>query len=400
MNLATVSRLLIQVLVCIAGCRDLCLAQGSGWTVKALSTQGTNVTVTTAPPTGLSTMILESRQQLGAGTWIPRSVRRGESLTGINSFQLPLNATQEFFRLRGDGTEPFPDSFYAGQSVFPGRAVTQFGPDFMPRNQAGPASSWAVAKDRFLPYGIPLLKSGGPDVVRLRGESLYVLNPLRGLQEISFDSTTSPALMGTVPLSVASQIMFSLGRDYVAVVGQRICLPDQKAAGSALLTIDLRGAMPQVISEILIEGTIFASRWVNGFLCVVSSPVIERRGPSWVEWDAIGAVGSYDLSDPTRPVLRKEIRVDELPSSFAVSGSRLAVAGQSWGSTNKADLFEIGADGALTHTGDILPDNGHTGIAGLWFADDLLVLSTVRQSLNQWQPPFRSTLCLAAHHSR
>ena len=378
------TRCVVMLLVAVVS--HCSVGQSQGLKMTLASDQQSNFLVSAEIPAGFQKLTVESKVQLGLGAWEPRAVHRTNGLAGSVTFQIPADRRSEFFRAHVEAVDLLPDAFFRGESVFPGRAVTSYWPNPFVRGRY--YSTYPdVANDVFLPTATGYGQPENPDVLYRRGSLLYVLNPLRGLQVIDLAETNSLTLIQTLPLPIRSQIMFPLAPDHLGIVGQRACRRvEDTSTKAALLTVDIHDRVPKIVSETPIDGDIRASRLVNGTLCVISSPFQERRGPFWVEWNAVTSITSYDLTDPVHPVLRGQLGFIERPYSLAVSDNRLAISGDSWQGTNRVQLISVRADGSLTNAGEILIDDGHTGAVGMWFAGDVLVLSTLRQWSNERQP--------------
>jgi hypothetical protein len=93
------------------------------------------VIVEVAVPAGFKKITLESRERLGAGTWIPRAVLRTDGSGGVFTFELVASAQVELLRVRSDPEDLAPASFFSGETEF--SSAGEGGFDLPPGN--GPA---------------------------------------------------------------------------------------------------------------------------------------------------------------------------------------------------------------------------------------------------------------------
>ena len=358
---------------------DVCAASTS-LRITSLKLGEGKATAFTDVPSGFERVTLESLDRLGMGAWIPRAVQRLGGRGAQPSFDLPRTAAGEFLRLSVDASEPWPDSFYQGQSSFTGRPVDRFGPgnswrrrpyfnrpnsavDFFVSALAGPAVSATYRE---------------PDIWLRRGQMLYVLNPLRGLQVIDLTERDAPRLRATLPLPIDTQMLFPLGSNHVALAGHVACWrPGDDRDVSAALIVDLESTPPRIVQELPIAGSIWAGRLLEDVLYVVSSPYEVFRGPSWIEWHAATLVSAINLAEPLKPVVATRLQFPEGPRSFAISDRWLTVSGEDRTATNRVRVLDITAtDGVMKPREVILPDDVRAQVLSLWLIEDVLVLLT------------------------
>lgn len=268
--------------------------------------RGDAVVVVQAPP-GVRKLMLESRTRFGAGTWIPRAVKRLDGTGGSEIFRLPQSEQIELLRVRGDAEEPLPDSFYRGQTNF----------------NAAPSSSSIYGGFWDSEIGVPTADNTGAgagggertvvesDIWAVRDQVLYFFNQYRGLQVVDLHTPDQPALLGQLPMPAAGEQMYLLDSQHAVLLTRDDCSWGA-AAGSEVLVVNVDGGTPRITARVPLSGTILESRLVGQALYVAAqtyrkvTPPPDPTGTSdtW-EWGL--ELSGIDLRDPGTPVVRSTL---------------------------------------------------------------------------------------------
>jgi hypothetical protein len=277
--------------------------------------EGTNVVVTVRVPEGIRRVTLECRDRLGGGAWEPRSVSRLDSSGGIVTFRLPRSRQIEMMRVRGDSTEPLPASFFTGTNEFfeaagGATAVGPMGP--LDNQNAAPTPSQEPRE---------VVES---DIWKIRGQTLYFFNQLRGLQAIDLTNPDQPRVRGTLELPAVGEDMYLLGEKHVVLLARNDCSYDQS---QVVIAVD-NGGTPTVSARVSVAGYIQESRLVGTALYVASSSyrISANSGGTVWEWGTL--VSGIDLSNPDAPVARGTLWFSGYGSVVAATDRLLMVATQ------------------------------------------------------------------------
>jgi hypothetical protein len=265
--------------------------------ITAIRLESTNVVVTARVPSGVRRVTLECRQRLGAGTWEPRAVARLDGSAGTLTFRLARSRQLEIIRVRADFNEPLPSAFYAGTNNFLGQPGTSGGPEgvvFMTDTRGG-----------FLDVGVA---PGGSqprevvesDIYKIRGNTLYFFNQLRGLQFIDVGDPDHAVVRGTLALPAAGEDMYLLGERHVVLLARDGCSYDQ----SEVVVVSEINGQPTIVASLPVPGYIQESRLVGSALYVASQTYRPQDGTTGSAWEWGTLVSSFDLADPAAPVSR------------------------------------------------------------------------------------------------
>jgi hypothetical protein len=162
-----------------------------------------------------------------------------------------------------------PTGRYQNQSEFiSGVAYQTWG--FRPMEKGARADS---------PEGRSVIES---DVYRLAGDTLYVLNPYRGLQIIDLSRPQAPALRGRLEIYGTPHEMYvdTAARRAHLLVSDSVKYENRDLVRySRLLSVDLSNpAKPRAISSIEIPGSIVESRQVGSVIYVVGTEWLAEGG--------------------------------------------------------------------------------------------------------------------------
>lgn len=285
--------LLLLAAVCVAPVQAQLVAP----TITDVRIESTNVVVTAQVPAGIRRVTLEGRERLGRGTWEPRAVRRLDGSGGQVTFRLARSRSIELMRVRADASEPLPASFYSGVSSFaeqPSSPGTGLGPErWLDANIATPNSPDQSATREVVES----------DIWRIRGQTLYFFNQLRGLQVIDISNPDAATVRGTLDLAAAGEDLYLLDDNHVVLLARDGCNYNE----SQILIVNDAGGTPEVAARLPVDGYIQESRLVGTALYVASQsyrPVAGTTNSTW-EWGSL--VSAFDLSDPAAPVARNTL---------------------------------------------------------------------------------------------
>ncbi len=289
--------------------------------IQSIQVEPTNLVVTAHIPPGRSRVLLESRDRLRNGAWVPVAVQRGGREGGTITFRLPRSAEFAYFRVRADATEPLPASYYTGANSFDPQPVS--GPvGFWPSltvwpiyttftfgaqlalAPTAPTSGFALMGDS---AGVTPVESRDvveSDIWRLRGDTLYFFNQNRGLQIIDVANPDNATLRGTLNLPAVGEQMYLLSSNHVVLITRAAC---GDSANGEVLIVALSNGVPGIVARLPVAGNITESRLVGTALYMASQmvrPVPAGAGDTW-EWGT--QIASFDLAVPDAPVARSTL---------------------------------------------------------------------------------------------
>ncbi len=265
--------------------------------ITAIRVESTNVVVTVRVPAGLRRVTLEARERLGRGAWEPRSVARLDGTGGSITFRLPRSRALEMMRVRADVTDPLPSAFYTGATEFEEVAGAS-------RNPTGafPGANLDSQNTAQAQEPREVVES---DIWKIRGQTLYFFNQLRGLQAIDLANPDAPRLRGTLELPAVGEEMYTLGDHHVVLLARNGC---SYSESEVIIAAD-RGAAPTITARLPVSGYLQESRLVGSALYLATSSY--RQSPATnsngVVWEAGTLVSGFDLSNPEAPVARNSL---------------------------------------------------------------------------------------------
>jgi len=246
-------------------------------------------------PAGLRRVTIECRERLGGGAWEPRAVVRTDGAGGKMSVRLERSRALELLRIRADATDPLPLAFYNGTNAFFDSESSGSGP---PRagvlDLAGPGAVNPNA-NAGQPASREVVES---DIWRIRGQTLYFFNQMRGLQVIDLSDPDAARVTGQLALPAAGEDLYVLGDSHVVLLAQNQC----SSSGSAVLVVSTDSGQPTIMARLALNGYILESRLVGTALYVATQTYRQQAGTNLWEWGT--QVSSFDLADPNAPVAR------------------------------------------------------------------------------------------------
>jgi hypothetical protein len=265
-------------------------AQLTETTITDVRVEQTNLVVTAFVAPGIRRLTLECRERLGLGTWEPRAVKRTDGAGGVVTFRVPRSRQMEVVRVRGDAVEPLPASFYTGTNSFAGQASGGPQPfvllDAVPPNSpADPGSTREVVES---------------DIWKIRGQTLYFFNQLRGLQLIDIADPDAATVRGILELPAVGEDLYLLGATHAALLARDGC----GSEGSQVIVVNVTNQQPTVVARLHLGGWVQESRLVGSALYVASQTYRPLASTSNTVWESGTLVSSFDLANPDSPETR------------------------------------------------------------------------------------------------
>jgi hypothetical protein len=320
---------------------------------QSLDDVNDGVRLAIAPVTGLGTI-----QILGA----PPSTEVSDHSTEASDHQAHGNANgrrspEETNHPSVGGTDDQPPSnVVGGQTNFALISATQ---PSAPQMFSGPGSNG--------PLGATSVTDNGPtatprtvtesDIWKIRGNTLYFFNQLRGLQIIDITNPDAPARIATLSLPAVGEEMYILDDAHVLLLAQDGCSWDH----SEVITVTITNGTPAITTRLDVSGYINTSRLVGSALYVASDAYQTTTSP-----DPTGGVSdvtyiygtqltSFDFSDPSTPLARNTLWFDGWNNSAVTATDRFFfVASTTDWTTSAINVVDISSsDGAMAAKGTI-----------------------------------------------
>ena len=267
--------------------------------ITAIGRDGTNIVINVQVPAGARRVTLESRERLGAGTWTPRAVARVSGAATELTFRIDASSSLELMRVRADATEPLPTFFYNGPTSFVNQASTDVRSDSPSPPIAGQTAPTQTSSSDTR----AVVES---DIWKIRGNTLYFFNQLRGLQIIDVADPDAPTITGSLSLPAAGEQMYALGEHHVVLLARQGCFYGSADASQVLVVADDQGK-PRLVSRLPLSGFVQESRMVGTALYVASQSFRPVAGTTNSMWEWGTELASFDLSDPEVPVKRSTL---------------------------------------------------------------------------------------------
>ena len=323
------------------------LAQPS-WAVSnavVLKHQLQNRVLTVAAAPQIQQVVLEQKTSTG---WKPVSVAYPAAKNVVPSFNISLvrpaprtvsfklNASQAKGTLRAVGYRgaKFPSRFQRGQRSFDRQdleALPQFGVLYSKGGQ--PITSSALGTDA---AAAAVIES---DIWQIVGDQIYFFNQYRGLQILDMSDPTAPVRTGSLRLPASGEQMFVLNAEgtEVALLGRS---NDKARQGAATVwLIRIIDGMPNLISEVPLEGAITDSRLIGRKLHVLCSSY-SQSVPN-LNWQGEAVLTSLDLADLDAPHVIGSLRTPSNYSVLQASGGHLLVGTTSYYNAPLANNLHI-----------------------------------------------------------
>ncbi len=310
----------------------------------------TNVIVNVDVSVGLRKVTLESRSRLIGSAWVPRAVQRLDGKGESTSFSLPVTSELELLRVRGDENDPLPEQFYKGTNKFVGE-VSSTGGAVPMNNTLDPVSLTTDSKSTGAESSRSVTES---DIWKVDGNTLYFYNQYRGLQVIDIKNPEAPQLTGVFELPAAGEQMYLLPGGFVVLLARDNCYSGG-ADRNKVIILKVEGGKPSLVKELPVEGWIQESRMVGTALYVSTQSYLQSQDGVNSIWTWNSVVSSFDLSNPTTPVVKDTLAFTGYNNTVAASEEFFFVATQSsdWNSS-RLQLVDISdPNGAMKKSGSV-----------------------------------------------
>ena len=197
------------------------------------------------------------------------------------------------------------------------------------------------------------------DIWKIRGNTLYFFNQLRGLQIIDITNPDAPARIATLPLPAVGEEMYILDDTHVVLLAQNGCSWDR----SEVIAVTIANSNPAITARLDVNGIINTSRLVGSALYIASDAYQTAPSP-----DPSGDVtyiygtqlASFDFSDPNAPIARNTLWFDGWSNSAVTATDRFFfVASTTDWTTTAINVVDISStDGTMAAQG-IIPVTGN-----------------------------------------
>lgn len=359
-------------------------------TITGVHTIGSNVIVTAYIPAGLKTVTLQSRATNGVGAWKPRDVRHLNGKPTQLIFRLPRGPQVQNFQLTSSTQEELPAAFRRGRKTFAGvpSSASRVPGVFAPQSaRAGAADLSLAPTDSGGGTPPPTRSVVESDIWKISGDRLYYFNQYRGLQILDISNPDSATILGSLNLPAAGEQMYLLDH-YVLLLARDNC-----SDASRLVVVDVSPAVPAIVADISVQGSIQESRLVGRALYVASQTFTSSSDDSSGTWGTL--VSSFDLADPAAPVARNTGWVAGYGNVISATDSLLFVASQdpeNWSQSN-LKIFDISApDGTLQPRALLKPAGQINDKFKINFSGGVLTLISEVNGFNLDSSPSRTVL--------
>jgi len=256
----------------------------------------------------------------------------------------------------GDTNNPHPSKIVGGQTNF---ALTSATKPSAPQTTLGPSSSGPLGANTATNDGstTPTRTVTESDIWKIRGNTLYFFNQLRGLQIIDITNPDAPARIATLPLPAVGEEMYILDDTHIILLAQNGCSWDQ----SEVITVTITNGTPAITARLDVNGYINTSRLVGSALYIASDAYQTIPSPDPANGDVTYIYGtqltSFDFSDPSTPVARNTLWFDGWNNGAVTATDRyFFIASTTDWTTSAIYLVDISStDGTMTAEGTIQP---------------------------------------------
>ena len=250
------------------------------------------------------------------------------------AFKLTASQAKGTLRAVGYRGAKFPSRFQRGQRSFDRQdleALPQFGVLYSKGGQ--PIASSVLGTDA------PAAVVVESDIWQIVGDKIYFFNQYRGLQILDMSDPTAPVRTGSLRLPASGEQMFVLNADgsEVALLGRS---NDKARQGAATVwLIRIIDGMPNLISEVPLEGAITDSRLIGRKLHVLCSSY--AQSVSNLNWQGEAVLTSLDLADLDAPHVMGSVRTPSNYSVLQASGGHLLVGTTSYSIAPQANNLHL-----------------------------------------------------------
>jgi hypothetical protein len=312
---------------------------------------GSNLLVSVRIPKGHRVAFLETKATADAGAWVPRAVTRA---SGKVVFRVSATLDGQAMRVRSEVAEQLPKSYFRSKRTFASRRSTVWRPD------VGRGEVFSLGADGSLGANVTPPASGSAsrtivesDIWKIRGNTLYFFNQLRGLQVLDISNPDSPVLRGTLAMPAAGEELYVLEGNRVVLLTRGSC---GGGSGDLVQVVDASDATLRVIATVAVEGSVQGSRMVGSVLYLAS--VAYRGAAGGQVWQPGTVITPIDLAVPGSPQVRPTLWYAGSANAVLATDSRLFVATReeaNWPAmTSRVHIIDIGRpDGSISELGSL-----------------------------------------------
>lgn len=294
-------------------------------------------------PPGVARVVVEACQRDDLRAWVPKATALVAPHQSEVTFSLVSKAQMELFRVRSETSDPLPTSWYTGDTRFLAQPLND--PVGWRPGLHDPSTPTAGEGQDLADVESALF--------RVRGDTLYFFNPLRGLQVLDLAAPDGAQLRGAVSLPGEGQQLFLAGDNYVVVLTHDPCREWGSEAETALWVVDTGVTPPTQKLRLPLKGKLVESRWVGTALYVATEtwePVNDGSG----SWRPGTLVASFDFASPTAPVVRGTLWFPGAGNVVTATDSFLFVAiaedSPAWPWRSTLEVLDISAPDATVAT--------------------------------------------------
>jgi hypothetical protein len=311
-------------------------------------------TVTAQVPRGVRYVMLQSLD--GVKGWVTLAVAHVDGLGKLLTFRAP---TGRNLRVLGDTNDPHPPTSGARTNFALTSATKPSAPQTISGiRSGGMPGAVTSANDGSTTTPRTVTES---DIWKIRGNTLYFFNQLRGLQIIDITNPDAPRRDGTLPLPAVGEDMYILDDTHIVLLAQKGCCWDQ----SEVIAVTVADGTPAITARLDVNGTINTSRLVGAALYIAADAYQTTTAPSSNPADSVNGVTyvygtqltSFDFSNPSAPVARSTLWLDGWSSSAVTATDRFFFIASTTDSTRSAIyVVDISStNGTMAARGTIQP---------------------------------------------
>lgn len=305
---------------------------------------------------------------------------------GTLKLRLPHGVALENILIETSATDPFPYTFYQGETTFsqpstgnqpgPGRTDT-----FATADAAGDAES--------APNATAVEES---DIWKWRDRTLYYFNTLRGLQIFDLADAAAPKRVAGLRLPAVGEDMYLIGAEHVALLVTRYDF-SSGAENSEVRVVRHRGTTLDDVARLPVDGRFVESRLIGSLLCVVTQQSEPTTDPAsgQVIYRPRTRLSAVDVADPDKPVIRGSLDLPNPDGAWSwntvihATAEFLFVATDSWTQSNRyssvVHAIDLRSPDQPLSVGATFPLGGHLQSKfHLSYNPDAGVLTTVTQA--------------------
>jgi hypothetical protein len=322
-------------------------------------------TVTVEVPPGITQVTLQSLD--GAQEWVTRAVAHAGGLGTNLTFHAPAGVNPEHLRVVGEahGGPDTPAADTHEPVRAPADAQTKFArfsatQPPAPGGNRGPMAGALNAGATEVGGGQTTTPRAvtESDIWKIRGQTLYFFNQLRGLQIIDISNPDGPIRLGKLALPAVGEDMYILDDSHVILLARKGSRWDQ----SEIIAVRISEGTPSITARLDVDGTISTSRLVgtalyvaaDSYQTIITDPLSETIG-GVVAYVYGTQLAAFDFSNPESPAARNTLWFDGWNSNAVLATDRFFFIASTTDYLNSAIHFvDISSpDGTMVAKGTI-----------------------------------------------